>query len=99
MSEVIEIEGETIPYQKVIVQGPVDFLRLVVLSVLIGLFFGVIATLITKNQRSSKFKYLRKTTTTAITAITATTAITAITATTATTATKATNLKVTTTTT
>jgi NhaP-type Na+/H+ or K+/H+ antiporter len=52
MSEVIEIEGETIPYQKVIVQGPVDFLRLVVLSVLIGLFFGVIATLITKNQRS-----------------------------------------------
>jgi hypothetical protein len=49
MSEVIEIEGETIPYQKVIVQGPVDFLRLVVLSVLIGLLFGVIATLITKN--------------------------------------------------
>ena len=49
MSEVIEIEGESIPYQTVIVQGPVDFLRLVVLSVLIGLFFGVIATLITKN--------------------------------------------------
>ena len=47
--ELIEIKGETIPYKKVIVQGPVDFLRLVVLSVLIGLFFGVIATLITKN--------------------------------------------------
>jgi NhaP-type Na+/H+ or K+/H+ antiporter len=35
-----------------LIKGPVDFIRLVVLSVLIGLFFGVIATLITKNQRS-----------------------------------------------
>ena len=52
MSKIIEIPGETIQYSDSLIEGPVDFIRLVVLSVLIGLFFGVIATLITKNQRS-----------------------------------------------
>lgn len=52
MSKIIEIPGETIQYKDSLIEGPRDFIKLVVLSVLIGLFFGVIATLITKNQRS-----------------------------------------------
>lgn len=52
MSKIIEIKGDKIKIRDSLIEGPVDFLMLVVLSVLIGLFFGVIATLITKNQRS-----------------------------------------------
>lgn len=52
MSKIIDIEGDNINYRDSFKEGSVDFLKLVVLSVLIGLFFGVTATLITKNQRS-----------------------------------------------
>jgi hypothetical protein len=48
MSKIIEIKGDKIKLADSLSEGPIDFIKLVVLSVLIGLFFGIIATLITK---------------------------------------------------